>query len=212
MNRQWQLAQWAEIRWWKRYLKNREPHAYLDWKLAYWESFLSATGLAIPSGARVLDAGCGPAGVFMSLPSCRVDAVDPLFSGYEALPHFQPGQYPWVRFFSQPLETFSGEGDYDLVFCINALNHMKDIPESAKILFRALKPGGSLVISVDVHKYGWIRRLFRAIPLDVLHPFQEDLAGYRKLFEGAGFREKSSYRYQKGRVFDYWVWNLQKQT
>lgn len=212
MNRQWQLAQWAELRWWKRYLKNREPHAYLDWKMAYWHSFLAASGLELSAGARVLDAGCGPAGIFTTLPACRVDALDPLIPGYANLPHFRPENYPWTRFLPQTLESFSGEEQYDMAFCLNALNHMRDIPRCVEILYRALKPGGHLLVSVDVHKWQVMKWLFRMAPFDVLHPFQEGPSGYERLFTEAGFVVKSERRHQKGLLFDYRVWNLQKQT
>jgi len=212
MNRQWHLAQWAEIRWWKRYLKNREPGAYRAWKLKYWQDFLAACDLSELSGLRVLDAGCGPAGVFTALPSCEVDAVDPLLGQYERIPHFRREDFPWVRFYPVALEDFPEEEDYGAAFCLNALNHMDDIPRCLGLLFRALKPGGRLVVSVDAHKYEGLKRLFRKIPLDVLHPFQESHAGYRKLFAEAGFEEKSGFCYKKGGIFDYWVWILQKQT
>jgi SAM-dependent methyltransferase len=205
MQTKWPLAQWAEIRWWRRYLKNKPPAAYLDWKLKYWRRFLEETGVAIAPGARVLDAGCGPAGVFMALPDCQVDAVDPLLGRYRSLPHFREEDYPWARFHDAPLERFSPEGSYDLAFCLNALNHMRDVRQSAARLFEALKPGATLVLSIDAHKYGYMRKLFRLLPLDVLHPYQETLAGYEKLFLEAGFEEKRRLCYRKGRIFDYWV-------
>ena len=205
MNRRWRLAQWAEFRWWKRYLKNREPRAYQAWKMGYWTDFLHQLAATPPAGARVLDAGCGPAGIFMALSACRVEAVDPLLDQYAGLAHFHPEAYPWVTFFGQDLESFSIPAPYDWVFCLNALNHMRDIPKSIRQLHQALKPGGTLVVSVDVHKHRFIRRLFRLLPGDVLHPFQEDLTGYRTLFSREGFLEISSLCYKKGRIFDYWV-------
>ena len=213
MNRQWLLAQWAELRWWKRYLKKREPAKYLLWKSEYWLRFLEICKLpSLSPGARVLDAGCGPAGIFMALSHYRVDAIDPLLAEYARLPHFRPDNYPWVRFYPVTLESFPGEETYDLVFCVNAINHMEDVTRSAGLLYACLKPGGVLVVSADVHKYRALRCLFRLLPLDVMHPFQEDHRGYRTLFSGAGFSELNGFRYKKGLIFDYWVWKLQKQT
>lgn len=204
----WRLAQWAEIRWWKRYLKKREPRTYLAWKMGYWNDFLQRIGGTPAPGARVLDAGCGPAGIFMALPGCRVDAVDPLLPDYSGMAHFQPESYSWVAFHAQELESFPISNPYDWIFCINALNHMRDIPAAVGQLHQALKPGATLVVSVDAHKYRFLRRLFRLLPGDVLHPLQEDLSGYRTLFSNAGFLEISALRYKKGRIFDYWIFRL----
>ena len=212
MNLRWQLAQWAEIRWWKRYLKNREPHTYLEWKMSYWSAFLKKLEVSPPPKARILDAGCGPAGIFMALPGCQVDAVDPLLVQYAALPHFTPQDYPWVTFHAAALESFGIQTPYDWVFCLNAINHMRDIPGSVQQLSRALQPGGRLVVSVDAHNHRLLRKILRLLPLDVLHPYQEDLHGYRTLFSNAGFFEISSVCYKKGLIFDYWILNLQKRV
>ena len=210
MNLRWQLAQWAEIQWWKRYLKKREPQAYLEWKFRYWSDFLERTKTSPAPGARILDAGCGPAGIFMALSNCQIDALDPLLDHYAALPHFEPKNYPWTDFHAEDLENHSIGAIYDQVFCLNALNHMRDIPGSVRKLFRALKPGGKLVVSVDAHNKKFLRSLFRSIPMDVLHPFQEDLSGYRKLFFEEGFFEFNAICYKKGLIFDYWILVLSK--
>jgi 2-polyprenyl-6-hydroxyphenyl methylase/3-demethylubiquinone-9 3-methyltransferase len=209
-NLRWQLAQWAEIRWWRRYLKKRDPEVYLRWKKAYWEELLHRTGMHLSQGARMLDAGCGPAGIFMALPGCRVDAVDPLLDHYATLAHFERARYPWVTFHAASWEDFPLSEPYDTVFCLNALNHMRDIPGSVHKLFQSVKPGGKVAVSVDVHKNRLLRKVFRRLPFDVLHPFQEDLEGYRQLFAGAGFSEKNAICYKKGRIFDYWIIILQK--
>mgnify|MGYP000653264023 CR=1 FL=1 len=59
MNPRWHIAQFFEIRWWRRYLKHRDKSGYLNWKRGYWLDFLQKSDLQLPPGARVLDAGCG---------------------------------------------------------------------------------------------------------------------------------------------------------
>lgn len=146
----------------------------------------------------------------MVLPAARVDAIDPQLSAYGQLPHFQQGRYPWVSFYESMLEDFDPGYVYDSIFCLNVLNHTADVPQSIIRLYQGLKPGGSLFISVDAHKLKLPKWLFSAIPLDVLHPFQEDLTGYRMLFQIAGFKEMNAVCYEKGNIFDYWVLHLQK--
>ena len=87
----WQFAQMLEIRWWKNYLKKKEVGNYLEWKKNYWNNFL----LSIPvdllkPGQLVLDAGCGPAGIFIVLSQHQVIGVGPLTDQYrQHLPHFR---------------------------------------------------------------------------------------------------------------------------
>ena len=89
MNLRWKIAQAAEIRWWQRYLKNKDTGDYATWKKAYWTKLLSEIGLSAllnPNTAaqKILDAGCGPAGIFMVLtPQHQLTALDPLLNDYE---------------------------------------------------------------------------------------------------------------------------------
>ena len=128
--RRWRLAQAAELRWWRCHLRKRHPQEYLAWKADQWrqELELIGPGLELRDGARVLDAGCGPAGIFIVLPDCTVHAVDPLIDAYESvLPHFDRTFYPWVTFFPTPVEYFEPPAEYDLVFSNNAVNHFSDL-------------------------------------------------------------------------------------
>ncbi|MEM6726326.1 MAG: class I SAM-dependent methyltransferase [Bacteroidota bacterium] len=81
-NWRWRLAQAAEIRWWQRYLRKKEPESYLSWKRDYWENFLEKIQCIVPSQAHILDAGCGPAGIFTIFPENQVTAIDPLLYHY----------------------------------------------------------------------------------------------------------------------------------
>ena len=81
----WNIAQKAELKWWQQYLKGKDVEAYHTWKRAYWQGILDkiAGSAPIREGMSILDAGCGPAGMFMQLPNCNVDALDPLLDKYE---------------------------------------------------------------------------------------------------------------------------------
>jgi len=202
----WRLAQFFEIRWWQRYFAGRDTQTYLDWKRAYWRDFLDKSGIELKPGAFVLDAGCGPAGIFMILDDCRVDAVDPLLDRYEQkLPHFQRADYPNVRFFNEPLETFNRENQYDAVFCLNAINHVADLDLSLDHLAALTKPGGTLAVSIDAHNYQWVKKLFRLFPGDVLHPHQYDLEEYKEMLRKRGGRVVREVLVKREGVFSYWL-------
>jgi 2-polyprenyl-6-hydroxyphenyl methylase/3-demethylubiquinone-9 3-methyltransferase len=217
VNLRWRIAQFFEIRWWQRYLARRDKTTYLAWKRRYWENFLQKSGLEIPPDVSVLDAGCGPAGIFIILENQMTDALDSLLERYEiSFPHFRRSDYPQVRFFSQALETFGSTIDsvgvtvshpdtysYDIVFCLNALNHVADLPRCLDRLAALTKPGGTLAVSIDAHNYAWLKRLFRLAPADILHPHQYDLEEYQAMLTIRGFQIEKSVLIKKGAIFNY---------
>jgi 2-polyprenyl-3-methyl-5-hydroxy-6-metoxy-1,4-benzoquinol methylase len=144
----WKIAQTAERKWWQIYLKNKDVASYHTWKLAYWKDLLATLSdrLTLNPEAKILDAGCGPAGIFMAFPDNEVTAFDPLIDQYEAdLPHFKRTLYPNVRFVTAQIENFDDGEKYDTIFCMNAINHVADIRKSYGNLARLLQPNGKLV-------------------------------------------------------------------
>lgn len=210
MNLRWRCAQFFELYWWKNYLGAREKTAYLNWKKAYWSDLLLKTGIVLPHGAAVLDAGCGPAGIFTVLSEFQVDAVDPLIKQYEAtLPHFHPADYPNVRFFNQPLESFNQPVKYDAVFCLNAINHVADLNCSLDRLVSLVRPGGYFLLSVDAHNYLWLKRLFRFVPADILHPHQFSVSEYATMLCERGLHIERTLLVKKSRIFSYYLFVAQ---
>lgn len=191
MGLKWKLAQWAELKWWQSYLKDKEKSEYLHWKSTYWRNLLGKIDQVYPieKDAWVLDAGCGPAGVFLVLndPSFKTVAFDPLLGSYESdVPFFKKSDYPNVSFKCCGIEDFKHDEQFDLIFCMNAINHVADIDLSYKNLLKHLKPGGTIVLSIDAHNHSFFKRLFRFLPGDILHPHQYDLEEYgRFLTENA---------------------------
>ena len=200
----WKLAQALEWRWWQYYLAKRPKQEYLNKKRAYWDWMLQEAAVEHRPGDRLLDAGCGPAGLFILPLPASVDALDPLLELYQStLAHFDPKDYPLVRFITQPLEAFLPPEPYDKIGCFNAINHVKYLETSVKRLADALKNGGVLIISVDVHKHRWLKKIFQYLPGGVLHPHQYDAADYCALFlqqELTLLRRKTL---KKGLIFDY---------
>jgi 2-polyprenyl-6-hydroxyphenyl methylase/3-demethylubiquinone-9 3-methyltransferase len=206
MNQRWRLAQFFEIRWWRRYLARRDKTEYLNWKRQYWLDFLQKSGLEISPNSTVLDAGCGPAGIFTALENKTIDALDPLLDEYEnTLPHFRRSDYPQVRFFNTPLEFFFPDKKYDFVFCLNALNHVADLSLCLNRLAELTKPGGTLAVSVDAHNHAWLKKAFRLAPADILHPHQFDLEEYRAMLTAQGFQIQKKVLIKKEAIFNYYL-------
>lgn len=211
MSLRWKVAQAAEIKWWERYLKNKSKADYLTWKYDYWKTFVEKTGVKLQKGDQVLDAGCGPAGVFMVLEDQQVDAVDPLLDNYEKkLAHFEKKAYPYTQFFAQSLEEFDLQKQYDHIFCLNAINHVADLDLCFDKLVEATKKGGQLIVSIDAHNYAGFKHLFRLLPGDILHPHQYDLAEYEAMLTKRGCTISKSLLYKKEFFFNYYVLVSQK--
>lgn len=210
MTFRWKIAQAAEIRWWQRYLKNKPTTDYAAWKTDYWQKLLAEIGLAElnTEGGKniILDAGCGPAGIFMIFKNQKVDALDPLLDGYEAaLPHFKKSFYPNVQFYSQPLESFDKKEAYDAIFCLNAINHVADLARCFDVLVAAAKKGGKLIVSIDAHNYQLLKHIFQALPGDVLHPHQYDLTEYQAMLTSRGCTIDNVILKKPEFIFNYYV-------
>lgn len=187
----WNSAQLAERKWWQLYLKNKDVSAYLNWKVSYWKQLLaSCKDLVIKPDDRILDAGCGPAGVFMCFPNHdTVVAFDPLMEAYENdLPHFKKTMYPNVQFVQCGIEDFQWPGLFSKVFCMNAINHVRDIQLSFSRLCSMTSPGGQLIVTIDAHNHGLFKHLFRMLPGDILHPHQFDLEEYKNMITQHGLK------------------------
>lgn len=183
-SKRWRIAQYFESRWWKNYLKHKDVATYLRWKKQYWEKLLDQikSDVNLREGMQILDAGCGPAGIFIALAPFEVTAIDPLLDTYQhELAHFDPNMYPYVTFRTLPLEQFGGKEQFDLVFCLNAINHISDLNEGFLRLYSSAKKGGILVVSIDAHNHRFFKHLFRLQPADILHPHQYDLNEYEEM-------------------------------
>ena len=215
MTFRWKIAQAAEIRWWQNYLKNKPTTDYADWKTHYWENLLLETGLERLNtegvATQILDAGCGPAGIFMIFKNQKVDALDPLLDDYEEkLPHFKKSLYPNVKFYSQPLETFDKTNEYDAVFCLNAINHVADLDKCFDILVNSVKVGGHLVVSIDAHNFSFWKTIFQILPGDILHPHQYNLKEYSDMLTSRGCLLEKTILKKKEFIFNYYILVLKK--
>ncbi|MEM9917182.1 MAG: class I SAM-dependent methyltransferase [Bacteroidota bacterium] len=210
-NLRWKIAQAAEIRWWQRYLRKRPKADYLLWKRQYWQNMLQKAAVELQPGDAVLDAGCGPAGIFLVLQQQKVDAVDPLLEEYaQKLPHFSKSDYPYVQFHACPLEDFQPTTQYQQIFCLNAINHVAALDQCLDGLVDCLAPGGQLFLSIDAHNHPFFKRLFRWIPGDILHPHQYDQKEYEEMLTNRGLHLSSALLFDEGFFFNYYLLVAQK--
>jgi 2-polyprenyl-6-hydroxyphenyl methylase/3-demethylubiquinone-9 3-methyltransferase len=204
-SKRWQIAQWFELRWWIRYLAPRQPQAYLTWKRSYWYSVVSRL-TERPQG-RMLDAGCGPAGMFIVLPrDATIHAIDPLLDEYNNnLLHFSTSQYPHIDFWPSTIEEWHDPEGYDTIMCMNALNHVDNLQAACRNLANHLRPGGRLLLTVDGHRSSFLKKVFRLIPGDLLHPHQLTLADYLSLLRSYGLQAEPIDKMRTGTIFDHYI-------
>ncbi len=208
MSIRWQIAQWFELKWWQRYFSGKDKAAYYAWKRQYWRGLLDRLADVLPLAAAqtIADLGCGPAGIFTVFPDKKVTAVDPLLDSYEQmLPFFDRKDYPYTTFITQSLEEFTAAQQFDITFCMNAINHVADIDLAYDRLVSATRDGGHVVVSIDAHNHSFFRRLFRLIPGDILHPHQYDLSEYERFLTSRGCRIEKTVLVKKEFFFSHYV-------
>ena len=203
----WKLAQTLEYKWWQNYLKKKDTTEYLQWKIHYWQDVLLQIDkyLDLSINSYILDAGCGPAGIFMALKGNHVDAIDPLLDKYKSLPHFQPEKFAWTQFKNIPIESLNETEKYDVIFCMNAINHVNNIEICYDNLVKALKPNGYLVISTDAHKHTFLKNIFQLIPGDMLHPVQLNINEYNAFLTNRNLEIVQNILQKEENIFDYYI-------
>lgn len=193
-------------------MKNKNPGEYLTWKLSYWNELLNSISkyIPIPKDKFVLDAGCGPAGIFMALGNNAVTAIDPLLNKYKELIHFDETKYPFVAFQQCTIEELDEKDKFDYIFCINAINHVNDLNLSYDKLISTLKPNGYLIISTDAHRSSFLKKIFQWLPGDMLHPHQYSMEEYDAFLKERRMKIIKNMLYKEELIFDYIITIAQK--
>jgi 2-polyprenyl-3-methyl-5-hydroxy-6-metoxy-1,4-benzoquinol methylase len=109
---------------------------------------------------------------------------DPLLAKYQnSLAVFNPKQYSYVQFVESPIETFFSPRPFQYVFCLNVVNHVKELDRTIDRLYELTEPGGCLILSTDCHNFRLLRRIFQLLQFDILHPHQFTADEYLKIFQ-----------------------------
>lgn len=148
---------------------------------------------------HILDAGCGP-GIFTfelarRLPSSRIVGIDVDAKLVEKNKRIVEKIGRKNCFFEvEDILTMSREGRYDLILCVDNLEHIEDDRKALKKFYRGLKYGGDLLVHVPAYYRRWL--FFRwAVNFDVDGHFRP---GYtreqiQEKIESAGFKIKEIY-------------------
>ena len=208
MKSRWKLAQFFEVIWWKRHLKNKDKEDYFEKKKLYWHKLLDdcADTFRIKDTDSVIDMGCGPSGLYIISPSRNVTAVDPLLDEYvKKVPLFSTTDYPATRFVTSTIEEYTTSERYDYVFCMNAINHVEDIRKGFAKLAQLGNATGKVIVTIDAHNYAWLKAIFRIGPGDVLHPHQYSLDEYAAFLENEGYSILKTICLHKEFIFNHYL-------
>ena len=164
---------------------------------------LSERGLMPPSGARVLEAGCGYAHIVRSLHALGYDVVGLDYA--EGAIELSRERWPDLQLVQGDLRAMPFEDNsFDLIVSLGAVEHNVEGPERAlDDMLRVLKPGGTLYCSVPcistyrklgalrarefVVNNATIRSLTGRNPATEFYEYNYTIAEYQALLEERGF-------------------------
>jgi 2-polyprenyl-6-hydroxyphenyl methylase/3-demethylubiquinone-9 3-methyltransferase len=206
----WKIAQWFELQWWKRYLSGKSKEEYIAWKTNYWLQLMRTLELerTIEEANTIIDFGCGPFGLPLANQQWKkqLAAVDPLLDEYAAtIPFFNRKDYPETHFVTKSIEDFSSSITYNIVFCMNAINHVHAIDKAFDVVVNSAQQNSTIVVSIDAHNFSFLKYLFRLIPGDILHPHQYDLKEYSSFLESRNCAIEKAVCIKKEFFFDHYV-------
>lgn len=99
-------------------------------------------------GARVAEIGSGTGRIVMMLLAAgadRVVAVEPS-DAFEVMVENTRDQADRIEYIKGPGEAIGADRDLDLVFSIGVLHHIKDPAPIVRAAYRALRPGGKMLV------------------------------------------------------------------
>lgn len=169
--KRWLKAQKEESKFWLYQVKNKheKPEKYKR----KWRGFLDYFGknIIIEESHSILEVGCGVSGLINYLPRGDKFALDPLVKGYIE----DGGDKDNVKLIRAVGEEIPFPDNYfDLVICLNALDHTINPQKVIEESFRVVKNGGTFFLSIFVSSkiIYFYRRMKEAIGMgDPLHPF-----------------------------------------
>ncbi|MBI4428789.1 MAG: class I SAM-dependent methyltransferase, partial [Ignavibacteriales bacterium] len=174
----WKTAQEEELHCWSINREKLRRSDYLEIKKLYWQRLLSKIGIlhVLGTDARILEVGCGPAGVFLLLPrESRNDqyyVLDPLLARYKEM---FPDYFGRCVEVDSALETWRFQPDlrFDLILAINCIDHSLDIEKFLAQVRTLLSESGRAIVAVNTHQRRWTARLWKRFQkvIEPHHPY-----------------------------------------
>lgn len=151
----WKIAQEAERAFWKRRSRHHDTLEKKRAKINNVHSHYRPTienltrELRLSDSISVLEIGSGPTCIGQLISAKYASYIDPLMDFYRV--EFRDVLPDGELICQKGEEITKGDDSYDLVFCINSLDHMAAPEAALGEVVRVLRPGGFLVLGLFIH-------------------------------------------------------------
>lgn len=183
--KRWHVAQTKENGFWKR---NGVLDSQMKRVLSRYASVISAISKNLQSNSTILDVGCGPTCAGQLFDIGFKTYLDPLMDSYlvKYLNKLPEGEKICSTAEQMPLQDQS----FDVVLCINALDHMLNPAKALSEINRVLKKEGIFVLGIFLHPtpIAFARRIIEKwLPFfrEEAHPYSYTLKSIRKELENS---------------------------
>lgn len=152
--------------------------------------FVSAAAASLPDNALLLDAGAGECAYRRFFPHCQYRSLDLAVGDSQ-------WNYEHLDYIS-PIDAMPIENDlFDAILCTEVLEHLEKPYESVQEMYRVLKPGGKLFLTVPMS------HAEHQTPYDF---FRYTSFGLEKICQKAGFSSIKITPF--GGMFTRWAYEL----
>jgi SAM-dependent methyltransferase len=213
----WRRAQEYEQGYWENVAQRIAEGSYdridfYEWRAGEIRKYLQSTGKEhiLDGSSRIIEMGSGPLGVIGYLPGVNRVAIDPLNKFYSTNEHLCSLRNPSVEYISAPGEDVPLEtSSCDFLIIENCIDHVQDMKGVMGEIYRLLKPGGILYLTVNARSgFGYyIHRILAKLALDPGHPHTFTEHRLYDFIESSGFELLMN---KKGSWFEAWIDDLKE--
>ncbi len=175
--------------------------------------------LLIDNSTKTLEIGGGPTSIFLGLREGSKYVVDPNLDRLFKLHPFirEIEEYKDVNFISSPIEDADINQQFDVIFIINALDHLSKLGPLVDQIDGLLAPSGMLIIVVDCYADEVVRDTIQLFDVDLPHPHHFVAQDIIQMFSKYKLRKQDSKAFRlideipfKGEKFDIEIYRIDK--
>ncbi len=195
--KRWSQAQIKEDEFWQR---DGVFDDQMDRVIKRYKPVIESLSLKLPPNPVILDVGCGPTCATRLFPSGLKIFLDPLMDSYGKT---YSGNLPEGAKLTCTAETIAlNDNSADIIFCVNALDHMINPERALGEIRRVLKKEGTFVLGLFLHPppIAMIRRFIdKYLPMfrEDAHPYSYTVKSTRKMLGGFFFIKDEISVYRK---------------
>lgn len=150
-------------------------------------------------GMKVLDVGCGANGGLIGFENCDKYAIDHLYDEYVRIGY--PLHEHGIKYVNGKSENLPYDSNFfDVIVCVNALDHVDSLDATVKQISRVLKKGGVFLAQLN----------FRVKP-SLCEPIVFEHNALKILFESCSMLvEEVKFQYTQGKTEDRFYYRVRK--